>query len=236
MNNENRWLFPRITDYSDYRTKAIYSYSEEIAQLDEDARQVVYREIGAHIRKMTDYYLEKNLDICSIVGVVVNDLYRVMNMATAFSWVQSDYLNATMKVFFEELGKYGISVHFGTNNEYGNPQVVLKLFPVFFDACGFRQYDAYAAINSLALMGGVQLPDDELLPAFLEYKKEILGIINTAVSKSNSKKENYALILPRCGGNDFDSMLSTVDQRGYLNYFKNTDAESSQLMTFPFLR
>ncbi len=236
MNNENRWLFSRITDYTDYRTKAIYSYSEEIARLDEDARQVIYREIGIHIRKMTDYYFEKNLDICSIVGVVVNDLYRTMNMATAFTWVQSDYLNATMKVFFEQFKKYGISVHFGTNNEYSNPQVVLKLFPAFFDACGFRQYDAYTAINSLALMGGVQIPDDELLPAFLEYKTEILKIINSAVTKSNVQKENYALILPRGGGNDFDSMLSTIDERGYLNYFKNTDADSSQLMTFPFSR
>ena len=67
-------------------------------------------------------------------------------------------------------------------------------------------------------------------------KQEVLSIANEIAAKANEARMNYALILPGCGGNDFDVMLSTVGKPGYMNFFQKADADSSQIMVFPFSR
>ena len=155
-----------------------------------------------------------------------------MNAVVYFGPDQDEYLSATVKVFFDELKKHGICVHFATNNQYANPDAVLKLFDVFFETCGIIQFDAYDVANKLKIVKGSQNADYNR--AFSEHKSDIAKVLNYYASRGNEEKIHYAILFPGGEDDDFEALASAIGKPGVMTFFQDGDADSSQIKVFPF--
>ena len=81
----NRWLFTKMWQYFDYRTNAIFEYSEEIGALPDADRKKIYAEIAARMEGYIKSLLNKPDVLYQYTGVIYDDIYRTMNRAMYIS-------------------------------------------------------------------------------------------------------------------------------------------------------
>ena len=229
----NRWLFTKMWQYFDYRTNAIFEYSEEIGALPDADRKKIYAEIAARMEGYIKSLLNKPDVLYQYTGVIYDDIYRTMNRAMYYTWKQQEYLLATAGVVTRTLQNHGIAVHFGTNNSFANVIAVKMLLSAMWEDCGFCQVDVYSIAEKLARK--TFSIHEELVKEYENNKDEVLLIAHQVVEKLNETDRSYALFIPDGGEDEFAPLLGTVGKPGRMILLKFTDADSSKISTFDYV-
>ncbi len=230
---EHPWQFTKMWQYFDYDTDAIYTYSEQIADLPDEKKEAVYQDIAGRMRNYILFLLSQPAVLNQFVGIIINDIYRTMNRAVRYTWKQQEYLNATALTAINALEEQGVSVHFGTSNSFGNAYAVKALFNAFWEDCGIKQIDVYGLAEKLAQR---ELSShEELEEEYQKNKGEVLSIIREVVRKFNEANRSYALIIPFGTEEEFSVMTDTAGKPGYINVCKVQDADDSKYVGFDYM-
>ncbi len=226
------WQFTKMWQYFDYDTDAIYTCSEQIAELPDELKEAIYQDIAGRMRNYILFLIPQPAALNQFVGIIINDIYRTMNRAIRYTWKQQEYLNATAMTVINTLEEQGISIHFGTSNSFVNAYGVKVLFNAFWEDCGITQIDVYGLAEKLAQH---ELSShEELEREYQNNKDEVLSIIGELVRKFNEANKSYALIIPYGAEEEFSVMTDTAGKPGYINVCKVQDAEDSKYMGFEY--
>lgn len=231
---KNRWLFGKVTDYFDNRQhNSIYKYSEEIADLLQEEQDKIYQEISQRIIDYMELCVQNGDSLIKIAGSVADDVYRSMNSVVYYSFKQDAYLNATANTFFSYLSLKGLKVHYATNNSYNNDEALAFLFPMFYAACGIMYIAPHHIAKTLMEHDGIE--SDKYSINLKKYWEEALKIAYQLVNMGNEEGKHYALILPGLGKEAFTRMFDTIGKKGYLNLFKEADADKPDYLQYPYI-
>lgn len=229
----HKWQFSEMWRYFDYNEMAIYKYSEEIAKLPEQEREAVYKDIAGRIRGYVEYLLPQSEKLYQFAVIVYNDLYRTMCNTPYYSWRQTEYLHATVLVVTDMLIKHGITVHFASNNVFGNPCAIKTVFPLMWRECGLHTVDIYTIVEKLSKK---ELNTNEDLMGVYDYYRAEAGFIaRMVIEEMNKNNRSYALIIPDGDDVELEYMLNTIGKPGVMNILKLDEGTSSRVHTFDFI-
>jgi hypothetical protein len=218
----DEWLFPRITDFWEYRTKAVLSGAEQLEDLSEHDRKrslfVLGERVRAHMR---------NLDDGSLVyaaWIMAEDLYK--SLFGEFWWSDDVeyYIAGSAGVFIHELAQRGFVLHYVIDNSATEAQlpVFLTYVPAIFRAAGmFVTGPQLAALDIMENQGRPR--DMAAIPAVPIALAKTLA--DGLVTRCHEERYSYLflnleLIEAESAGVSFDVALSKGNEPGTIVVFR----------------
>lgn len=216
------WLFPRITDFWEYRTKAVMSGAEQLENLSADARlrslAALRDQVRAHARRLDDGLL------VSAGFIMAEDLYK--SLFGGFQWDRdvADYIAASAGVFMDEFGQRGFVLHYIIDNSVTESDlpVMLAVIPAIFRSAGmFVTGPQLMALEIMEHSG-----EDKDIAAMPSYIGEGNRVADEVTRRCHQDRRSYVylnleLTNADSAGISFDVALSKEKEPGVVVVFRN---------------
>jgi len=216
------WLFPRITDFWEYRTKAVVSGAEQLEELSADARLRSLAALGdqvrAHARRLDDGLL------VSAGFIMAEDLYK--SLFGGFRWDRdvADYIAASAGVFMDEFSRRGFVLHYIIDNSASENDlpVMLTYIPAIFRAAGMLVTGPQ--LQALEIMEHFGKTKD--IAAMPPYIGEGNKVADEVIRLCHQDRRSYVylnleLMEADSAGISFDVALSKANEPGVVVVYRN---------------
>jgi hypothetical protein len=215
------WQFPRITDFWEYRTKAVLSGAEHLQSLSADDRArsltMLAEQVRGHMRRLDDSYL------VAAAWVMAEDLYK--SLFGGFWWSDdvADYLAATASVLIQELMQRGFVLHYVVDNTASPADLPMMLtyVPAIYQAAGLSVVGPQ--LMALAVMKDKGKEHDvAAIPAYIAEGKEVADYLVTRLQQDRISYVflNLELAEAESAGVSFNVALSNAQQPGTIVVFR----------------
>ena len=213
------WLFPRITDFWEYRTKAVVSGAEQLEELSADARLRSLAALGdqvrTHARRLDDGLL------VSAGFIMAEDLYK--SLFGGFRWDRdvADYIAASAGVLMDEFSQRGFVLHDIIDNSVSESDlpVMLTYIPAIFRSAGmFVTGPQLMALEIMEHSG-----KDKDIAAMPPYIGEGNRVADEVIRRCHQDRRSYVylnleLMDADSAGISFDVALSNANEPGVVVY------------------
>lgn len=228
------WLFPRITDFWEYRTKAVVSGAEQLEALSADARLRSLAALGdqvrAHARRLDDGLL------VSAGFIMAEDLYK--SLFGGFRWDRdvADYIAASAGVFMDEFSQRGFVLHDIIDNSVSESDlpVMLTYIPAIFRSAGmFVTGPQLMALEIMEHSG-----KDKDIAAMPPYIGEGNRVADEVIRRCHQDRRSYVylnleLMDADSAGISFDVALSKANEPGAVVYRNQPPAAGTTAQVIP---
>ncbi|NLA88110.1 MAG: hypothetical protein GX847_12700 [Clostridiales bacterium] len=161
----------------------------------------------------------------NIAGVIIDDIYRSVNIAPIYTTMMEDYLSAAAEPISKHFSKIGITIHYLTNNTYSEYTRPLKVFPRLCDVIGFTFISPIHAASHLLLKDGKTLQEfDMLYPA---YYNDAMTMVNRIIALCHDANRHYLLLIPDGDTEDFKLSAEMINKKGVLTLFQTEAPQNS---------
>lgn len=216
------WLFPRITDFWEYRTNAVVSGADQLEKLSADARPrslaVLGDRVRAHARRLDDAYL------LTVAWIMAEDLYK--SLFGGFRWDRdvADYIAGSAGVFMDEFGKRGFVLHYIIDNSAAESDLPLMLtyVPAIFRAAGMLVTGPQLMALEVMEHSG-KTKDIGAMPPYLGEGNQLADEV---IRRCHQDRRSYLylnleLMEANSAGISFDVALSKANQPGHIVVYRN---------------
>jgi hypothetical protein len=217
----DEWQFPRITDFWEYRTKAVVSGADQLAKLAGDDRARSLAKLGEQVRTHT-----RGLDdswLVTVAFMMAEDLYKSLFGGFYWSGDVADYLGASAGVFMQEFTQRGYVLHYIIDN-MASPEelrVMLTYVPAIFRAAGLPVLGPQLMALEMMAQNG-QSKDVAAIPSYLAQAQTVADAVVRSCQKE--RRSHVFLNLDLDDGSparSLDVALSGRDQPGTIVVFRN---------------
>jgi hypothetical protein len=187
------WVFQKISDYWDQNEDAIYRYSSEIHEFDEEKKENVYSSIQFAIETVTESFSDKTMAAEAVF--MTDHLYKALNRQFLF-WGETTirYLDASIGTFLNILSKRGFLIQYLVDNSF-TPSIWGMMKPMKYYSDGFNAA-RFIYICPQKIAYELMKIDDmrsyfTLLP---QYIKEARSVANNLIKKCHETQKHYVLL------------------------------------------
>lgn len=223
MNNNQQWLFNKITDYWDNQTRnSIFEFSQLIGFYPQDKKEQALQDIRRAMFEHAQILNDEQLTYAAFI--IADDIYKSANEISLFNLYISEYLEASAGTFFEIVKERGYCLRYLANNLYAGSASAgmirpLQFFRYFFLPAGIKYICPHEIALELMKRDGLNVEDYDA--SIDKYLKEAQLVGDMVIDKCHENGEHYFSLQINGDQSNFASSLARVKDKGVITVFRS---------------
>jgi hypothetical protein len=214
------WTYPRITDFWEYRTKAVERGAEVLDSLEPDVRVSALQSLESAVNDYAGQLADPHLAMTGFI--MLEDLYKSIVISTSWSDGLDAYLRSTARTLVDILSGRGFVLQFVISNTYPDVSVPLQVCQWWFGAAGLLVTGPQ--VEALAIMEHEGVPPDT--NAMAPFLSEGVKLAESLVERCQEERRGYVFLNfePTEGeslGTSFDVALRMRTKPGVIAAFRS---------------